>query len=149
MSATDMVITTSAEETEQLGMRIAAELEPGDLILLNGEVGAGKSTLIRSAMRSLGVRGAIPSPTFTIGRTYTGDLPVSHMDFHRIGSIEAEDPGLLSEYFGPDRIVFIEWPGDDETVLALYANRVRTISITHAGGDSRRVEIGPVRLSPQ
>lgn len=141
-------MTDGPEATGQVGERIAREAGPGDMILLNGEVGAGKSTLIRAAMRILGVQGAIPSPTFTIGRTYEGDLPVSHLDLHRIGSIDAEDPGLLSEYFGQDRLVFVEWPGDDETALAAHATRLRTVSITHTGGDGRRIEIGPIRMPP-
>ena len=137
--------TSGPEETSALGELVATEAEPGDVILLKGEVGAGKSTLIRAAMRHLGVGGAIPSPTFTIGRTYLGDLPVSHLDLHRIGSFDEEDPGLLAEYFGPDRVVFIEWPGEAEADLTHHANRVRSISISHRGGDSRLVQIGPFR----
>lgn len=133
------------EQTEAAGRKVAAEIEPGDVVLLHGEVGAGKSTLIRAAMRELGVEGAIPSPTFTIGRSYKGRLPVSHLDLHRIGSIDAEDPGLLNEYFGRDRVVFVEWPGEDEPGLTADAVRVRRIELTHEGGDSRRIEIGPIR----
>jgi len=117
------------------------------MVLLEGEVGAGKSTLIRAAMRTLGVTGAIPSPTFTIGRTYAGDSPVSHLDLHRIGSIDSEDPGLLIEYFGPEKVVFVEWPGEDKTDLTAHARRVRSVSISHTGGDSRRIEVGPIRLT--
>lgn len=145
MSPAELIETAGPEESAAIGARIAAELEPGDVILLSGEVGVGKSTLIRAAMRELDVEGAIPSPTFTIGRSYDGRLPVSHLDLHRIGSIDAEDPGLLSEYFGADRVVFVEWPGDDEARLAGLATRIRSITLSHLGGDSRRIEIGPIR----
>lgn len=138
-----MVETSSAGETERLGRQLATDLAPGDLILLKGEVGSGKSTLARAAMRELGVEGAIPSPTFTIGRRYSGRVPVSHLDLHRVGSIEDEDPGLLNEYFGPGKIVFVEWPGESEADLSASAMRIRSVRLFHAGGDRRRIEIGP------
>ncbi len=135
------VETRSAAETEELGRYLARVLEPGDLVLLRGEVGTGKSTLARAAMRELGVEGAIPSPTFTIGRSYRGRVPVSHLDLHRVGSIGAEDPGLLNEYFGREKVVFVEWPGESEADLAASAMRVRSVRLSHAGGDRRYVEI--------
>lgn len=141
------VETTSAGATERLGREFAGNLAPGDLVLLKGEVGSGKSTLARAAMRELGVEGAIPSPTFTIGRSYTGRFPVSHLDLHRVGSIENEDPGLLNEYFGAEKIVFVEWPGGNETDLTASAMRTRSVQISHAGGDRRRIEFGPL-ISP-
>ena len=141
----DPIEVFGPEETEAIGRRIAAELEPGDVVLLRGEVGAGKSTLIRAALRELGVEGAIPSPTFTIGRSYEGRLPVSHLDLHRLGPVADEDPGLLAEYFAPERVVFVEWPGEDVGVLATGVARVRTIELTHLGGDSRRIAVGPIR----
>ncbi len=143
MSA-DSAITGSAstEETERLGRVLARDLAPGDMVLLKGEVGSGKSTLARAAMRELGVEGAIPSPTFTIGRSYQGRMPISHLDLHRVGSIEAEDPGLLNEYFGPEKIVFVEWPGESEADLTASAMRIRSVRLSHAGGDRRRIEVG-------
>ena len=141
--------TAGPEETEALADRLAGDLEAGDVLMFDGEVGAGKSTLIRAVMRRLGITGAIPSPTFTIGRSYTGQLPVSHLDLHRIGAIGDEDPGLLNEYFGDDRVVFVEWPGGSEQDLAGMAKRVRTISLAHLGGDRRRIGIGPIRQVPR
>lgn len=135
-------------ETGAAGRELAAEIRPGDVILLRGEVGSGKSTMIRAAMRELGVEGPIPSPTFTIGRRYRGRCPVSHLDLYRLGSIEDEDPGLLAEYFGPDRIVFIEWPGDAEPALSRMARRLLTVSLEHLGGDRRRIELRRGVLDP-
>jgi hypothetical protein len=90
--------TDGPEETGRVAADLSSRLLPGDLILLEGEVGAGKSTFARAAMRALGVEGAIPSPTFTIGRTYRGRLPVSHIDLYRLGSLSDEIPDLLGEY---------------------------------------------------
>lgn len=137
------VDTRSTEETQMLGRDLARSLVPGDLVLLKGEVGTGKSTLVRAAMRELGVEGAIPSPTFTIGRSYLGRVPISHLDLHRIGSIDGEDPGLLNEYFGPEKIVFVEWPGESEADLTASAMRIRSVRLSHAGGDHRRVVVSP------
>ena len=137
-----MIESGGPEETAAAGRELAAELRPGDVVFFRGEVGAGKSTMIRAAMRELGVEGPIPSPTFTIGRRYRGRHPVSHLDLYRLGSIEDEDPGLLAEYFGPDRIVFIEWPGAAEADLAGSARRRLTVSLVHLGGDRRMIETG-------
>ena len=101
-------------ETEAAGREVALLTEPGDLWLVSGEVGAGKSTLVRAALREIGVKGPIPSPTFTIGRLYQSAdqlMPVSHLDLYRLDGLSDEDPGLLAEYFGPDRAAFVEWPG--------------------------------------
>jgi tRNA threonylcarbamoyladenosine biosynthesis protein TsaE len=124
---------------------MAAGLRPGDVVLLTGEVGAGKSTFARAAIRALGVQGAIPSPTFTIGRLYRGHVPVAHLDLYRIGTVLDEDPGLLAEYFDPEAVVFAEWPGGDAAVIAENALRVVEVAIDHAGADRRIVRIGPFR----
>ena len=75
----------SAAETEALGARIAAGLEPGDVVVVSGDLGAGKTTLIRGACRALGVEEPVTSPTFTIGQRYRGGgVPVSHLDLYRL-----------------------------------------------------------------
>ena len=103
--------TESAAETEALGERIAAELRPGDVVLVSGELGAGKTTLIRGACRALGVTDPITSPTFTIGQRYSGRVAVSHLDLYRLAELGREDPALLEDYLTPEAIAFIEWPG--------------------------------------
>lgn len=139
------VTTGSPQETAELAGELAGELAPGDVVLLTGEVGAGKSTLARAAMEALGVEGPIPSPTFTIGRLYEGrgGLPVAHLDLYRIESIDDEDPGLLSEYLDPRGIVFAEWPGAGADELIRRARRIRRIEIGHLGRDSRSIAIAP------
>ncbi len=72
-------------------------------------MGTGKTTLVRGAARALGVTGPVTSPTFTVGRRYHGRLPVAHLDLHRIGGLEDEEPGLLAEYLDPAGITFVEW----------------------------------------
>jgi tRNA threonylcarbamoyladenosine biosynthesis protein TsaE len=135
-----IAVTESAAETEALGARIAAELEPGDVVLVSGELGSGKTTLIRGACRALGVREAVASPTFTIGRRYCGPVPVSHVDLYRLEGLEDEDPALLDDYLTRDAISFVEWPEiAGELPLAEGTSVVRRLELRHAGGDRREV----------
>ena len=132
--------THSAGETEALGAELAEGLEPGDVVVVSGEVGAGKTTLIRGACRALGIEGPITSPTFTIGHRHTGGrLPVSHLDLYRLEGLGGEDPALLDDYLGPDTVAFIEWPAAAAPQLA--AQRTIAVRLAHAGGDSREIEL--------
>ena len=134
-----MITTGSASETEAVGAELASTLRPGDVVLVQGELGAGKTTLVRGACRALGVTVPVTSPTFTIGQRYPGRVPVAHIDLFRLASLESEEPDLLDDYLGPDTISFIEWPEAAAGELdGLVARRVR---IDHAGGDRRLVEI--------
>ena len=139
MSDTPAVLESgSAADTEAIGGRFAADLRPGDVVLVSGELGAGKTTLVRGACRALGVDGPVTSPTFTIGHRYRGKVPVSHLDLFRIASLEGEDPGLLDDYLTADAIAFVEWPAAAEPEIDRIALRVR---IEHAGGDLRTITI--------
>jgi tRNA threonylcarbamoyladenosine biosynthesis protein TsaE len=132
------VRSSSAAETEALGERIAAGLGPGDVVLVSGELGTGKTTLIRGACRALGVTDQVTSPTFTIGHRYRGRIPVSHLDLYRLEGLDREDPGLLDDYLGQDSVALIEWP---ENALASLERVSARVTIRHAGGDEREVEI--------
>jgi tRNA threonylcarbamoyladenosine biosynthesis protein TsaE len=137
--------SSSATETEEIGERLAAGLRPGALVAVAGELGAGKTTLIRGACRALGVEEPIISPTFTIGRRYRGRGGwVSHLDLYRLERIDAEDPALLDDYLGPDVIAFVEWPALGGERLGRPALEV---SMRHDGGDLRRIEL--VSASPR
>jgi tRNA threonylcarbamoyladenosine biosynthesis protein TsaE len=129
--------TSSAAETEAVGERLAGELEPGDVVLVGGELGAGKTTLIRGAATALGVSEPVTSPTFTIGHVYRGRIPISHLDLYRLADLGQEDPALLDDYLTPDAVAFIEWPGAAEPFLERVSRRVE---IRHAGGDLREIE---------
>jgi tRNA threonylcarbamoyladenosine biosynthesis protein TsaE len=103
--------TGSAEETESAGAELARRLRPGDVVLVSGELGTGKTTFVRGACRELGVEGPVTSPTFTIGHVYPGRIEVAHLDLYRLASLAGEDPALLDDYVTPDRVAFVEWPG--------------------------------------
>jgi tRNA threonylcarbamoyladenosine biosynthesis protein TsaE len=132
--------THSAAETEAIGAELAASLRPGDVVLIEGELGAGKTTLVRGAARALGVTGPVTSPTFTIGQRYPAPVPVAHIDLYRVASLADEDPDLLVDYLGDDTIAFVEWPQGEPTLarLATIAARVR---LEHRGGDRRRINV--------
>ena len=134
--------TGSAEETAALGAALAEELVPGDVILVSGELGAGKTTFVRGACQALGVTEPVVSPTFTIGRRYRGRMAVSHLDLYRLAELDAEEPGLLDDYLTPKAVAFVEWPGAGEGAFERPGVRVaRRIELRHAGADRREIEI--------
>jgi tRNA threonylcarbamoyladenosine biosynthesis protein TsaE len=106
-----------------------------------GELGAGKTTLVRGACRALGVDAPVTSPTFAIAHRYGArdGLIVSHLDLYRLRSLADEDPDLLADYVGADRLVFVEWPADGaETQLGV---PTLEIELTHLGGERRSIEV--------
>ena len=131
------LVSTSAEETERLAATFAVALEPGDVVTVEGELGAGKTTFVRGACRALGVEGPVTSPTFTIGHRYQGRVTVSHLDLYRFRTVSAAEWGDLEPYF-PDAVVFVEWPEAGAGVLPSPRARV---SIEHDDGTYRRITI--------
>jgi tRNA threonylcarbamoyladenosine biosynthesis protein TsaE len=130
--------TSSPQQTEQAGAELAERLSPGDVVLVSGELGTGKTTFVRGACRALGVDGPVTSPTFTIGHVLDGDPEVAHLDLYRLGTLAAEDPALLDDYLTADRIAFVEWPAAGEPAFERVAARVL---LEHLGGDRRRITI--------
>jgi tRNA threonylcarbamoyladenosine biosynthesis protein TsaE len=102
-------ITGSPAETEALAARLAERLEPGDVVTVSGELGAGKTTFVRGAAHALGVTGPVSSPTFTIGHRYEAPTPVAHLDLYRLAGIDPEEWGDLEPYFD-GTVAFVEWP---------------------------------------
>jgi tRNA threonylcarbamoyladenosine biosynthesis protein TsaE len=139
------VETSGPRETESLGAQLAAELEEGDVVLVRGEFGTGKTTLVRGAARALGVEDPVTSPTFSIGHRYrAARVTVSHLDLYRLAGLELEDPALLEDYLGPGRIAFVEWPQDDAPQLA---GARMSVTLSHRGGDRREVVLA--QMAPQ
>jgi tRNA threonylcarbamoyladenosine biosynthesis protein TsaE len=133
--------TSSSAQTEALAAELATTLAAGDVVLVEGELGAGKTTFVRGACRALGVDGIVTSPTFTIGQRYPGRVPVAHVDLYRVADLGEEDPDLLADYIGPERVAFVEWPGGAEASIAELARVAARVKIEHAGGDQRKVTI--------
>jgi tRNA threonylcarbamoyladenosine biosynthesis protein TsaE len=138
MTATD---TGSPAETEALAAGLADDLHPGDVVLVSGDLGAGKTTFVRGAARALGVQVPVTSPTFTIARRYEdGRLPVSHLDLFRLDGLDGEEPDLLADELGGDRVAFVEWPEHGAPDLGDLTVAAR-VHLEHLGGDRRRVII--------
>ena len=131
------IVSSSVEETERLAGRLARELVPGDLVLLSGELGAGKTTFVRGASRALGVTARVTSPTFTIGHRYPGVVDVSHIDLFRFRGFSAAEWGDLEPYFD-NAVVFVEWP--DAGADALPPARA-TVELEHVGPEVRRIVV--------
>jgi tRNA threonylcarbamoyladenosine biosynthesis protein TsaE len=106
----------SPEETERIAGALAAELRPGDVVTVAGELGTGKTTFVRGAARALGVEAPVTSPTYTIGHVYRGRVQVSHLDLYRFEELASSEWGDLEPYF-EDAVVFVEWPEAGEGFL--------------------------------
>jgi tRNA threonylcarbamoyladenosine biosynthesis protein TsaE len=130
---------------EELASRLAQVLGPGDVVVLSGEVGTGKSTFVRAAARSLGVKDRVTSPTYQLARGYEGlkdgrRVRVNHMDLYRLEEIEARDVLELEDYLEPDAVTFIEWA---EPALGVIENP-SIVRIYHETPTTRRISLrGP------
>lgn len=133
----------SAAQTRSLGAALAKVLRPGDVLLLYGEMGAGKSEFTRGIARGLGIDGPIASPTFTILQVYTdGSIPLYHFDWYRLESAqELYDMGM-EEYLGGDGVAVVEWP---ERVFEAIPVAYLKISLSPGAAEGERyLEITPV-----
>ena len=105
-----MITTHSAEETRALGAKLASQLQRGDVVLLRGGLGAGKSEFARGVARGLGIQGPVPSPSFTILNMYDeGRIPLYHFDWYRIHDSDEIGEMGFEEQIGGDGIALIEW----------------------------------------
>jgi tRNA threonylcarbamoyladenosine biosynthesis protein TsaE len=132
--------TAGPEETVELGRRLAAGLAPGDVLALYGDLGAGKTQLVKGIAAGLGLDpGEVASPTFVLVHEYPTDAPIYHFDAYRIER-PAEFTALgFEDYASRDGICVVEWPERVEELLPPGTIRLRLVALQ---GDRRRVEVG-------
>lgn len=136
-------VTYSAKETRSLGEELSKFLRPGDVLVLRGEMGAGKSELARGIARGLGIDGPIASPSFTILQAYdSGRLPLYHFDWYRINDEEELQEIGTEEYLAGDGVSVVEWP---ERAPHMLPEAYLQISLLPGAGENERIiEIIPV-----
>jgi tRNA threonylcarbamoyladenosine biosynthesis protein TsaE len=132
------VETRSDEETRALGAKLGAAAAPGDVFILLGGFGAGKTTLVQGIARGLGVEEPVTSPSFVIANEYQGRIPIYHLDLYRIEVMDATTLEAIAEYFGTDGVCAVEWPASLPADLVPHATQIE-LSVT--GDDERRLEI--------
>ncbi len=134
-------LTRGEGETRELASRLARLLRPGDVILLVGELGSGKTTFVKGLAEGLGVRERVISPTFTLHREYRGRLPLHHLDAYRLrGARDLSDLGV-EELLEGEGVVAVEW---GERARELFGDEYLEVNLSYGGEDNERV----IRLFP-
>lgn len=147
MATTGSFTTHSAAETRALAARLAAELLPGSVVAMYGQLGAGKTCFVTGLARALGVTQPVTSPTFTVINEYAARLPLYHMDLYRIGDPDELWALGFDDYLAPDGITVIEWPERAGDLLPPHTINV-TIEVVDDADDAaaptavRHIQIG-------
>lgn len=128
----------SEDETLVLAEKLAEHLMQGDMIILEGDLGAGKTTFTKGIAKGLGVKRTVNSPTFTIIKEYKGRLPLYHMDVYRLENSD-EDLGF-DEYFNGEGVTVVEWA---KFIKEYLPSNYLTVNINRQGEQSRKVELIP------
>ncbi|KRN74830.1 hypothetical protein IV73_GL001107 [Weissella kandleri] len=136
-------IVHTVEETQAIATQLAQLVAAGDTIILNGDLGAGKTTFTQGFARALGIKRPLKSPTFTLVREYqTPRYPLYHLDVYRLGEEGGSDEIGLEEYLGGDGVALVEWP---EFIMNLLPNAVITVNLSRILGDDsgqqRQIEL--------
>ena len=134
--------TKSVDDTRALGASLAELARPHDIILLAGDLGAGKTALVQGFGRGLGVSDAITSPTFTLARQYEGRLPLNHLDVYRLDQMDEVFDVGLPELLDEGAVTVIEW--GDAIIPALPADFLEVRLTFGAGDDDRDVAVRAV-----
>lgn len=134
-------LTKSADDTRELGAAVASLASAGDVILLSGDLGAGKTTFTQGFGRGLGVQDDIVSPTFTLMRSYEGRLPLVHCDVYRLDHLQEVIDLGLAEMVDHDAVALVEW--GDVAAPGLPADHLETHIALTESDDERRFELRP------
>jgi tRNA threonylcarbamoyladenosine biosynthesis protein TsaE len=134
------IVSETADRTREVGQALASMLEPRDTVVLTGDLGAGKTTLVQGIGRGLGVEDHVASPTFTLVREYTGRLDIAHVDVYRLERVQDVLDLALDEVGGTERVLLIEW-GDAVSDL-LPADRLRVeLTTERTDAETRRIAL--------
>jgi len=137
------LLSSSQAETKDIGRRIGQKLKKGDVVCLYGELGAGKTTLVKGIASAFGIRERdITSASFTIIAEYDADVPFYHIDLYRLVSGDIEEIGL-QEYLGGDGISVIEWA---ERAGQAIPEKHISVNLNYSGEDVREIEIEGIAL---
>ncbi len=133
-----MTISRSAADTFAFGRELAGQLRPGDVVALSGDLGAGKTVLVKGIAAGLGVEQEVTSPTFTIIHEYRGGRwPLVHVDLYRLDSVAQALAIGIEDYLGGDGVTVIEWA---EKIEPLLPERTRRIHLAIEDEHTRRIE---------
>lgn len=132
------IVSALPEKTFAIGKKLGYLLEAGDVILLEGDLGAGKTTFTKGVAAGLGIRKTVNSPTFTIIKEYEGRLPLYHMDVYRLED-SFEDLGF-DEYFEGEGVTVVEWAHYIQEQLP--SDRL-AVYLHHVGGENRKIVFKP------
>jgi tRNA threonylcarbamoyladenosine biosynthesis protein TsaE len=119
--------THGPEQTMELGAALGEAAAAGDVVLLDGSFGAGKTTLVQGVARGLGVDEPVTSPSFVIANEYHGRLPLYHIDLYRVEEMDTITLETLAEYFGSDGLCIVEWPASVPADLVHDATRIELV----------------------
>lgn len=128
----------SLEETKNIANDFAAELKGGEVVLLNGDLGAGKTTFTQFVFKALGVKEIVNSPTFAILKSYEGKFKLHHFDTYRITTEEAIEAGFDEIFQEKDSVIFVEW---SENIASLLPNKTISVNIRYISENEREFEI--------
>ena len=134
----EILLSHSEQETKEIGEKIAKKLKEGDVIALNGDLGAGKTAFAKGIAKGLGIKEFITSPTFTIVNEYIGKIPLYHFDVYRINHISEMDEIGTEEYLYGEGVCVIEWADLIKDLLPEHTVDIRIFRIDDV---SRRIEV--------
>ena len=139
MITSQQVETHSITETLEFGARLARELRRGDVVALSGELGAGKTALVKGIARGLGITADVTSPTFTLIHEYNGgQMPLYHVDLYRLEGVPQALAIGIEDYLNGQGVTVIEWAERIAPLLPPHTTRIRIESL---GENTRRIEV--------